>query len=199
MTFHQPHHATPRVGIMLEWWTLLWNVVGVAVLAVAALRASSVALAGFGIDSLVEIGASMVVLWELRDVDGARRSRALRLIGAAFFALAVYLTIQSVFVFSGGSHPHHSPLGIVWTALTAVVMSGLALGKSRVGTALANPVLVTEGRVTRVDAILSVTVLAGLVLNATLGWWWSDPAAGMVIIFYALREGTEAWRHSGEG
>jgi divalent metal cation (Fe/Co/Zn/Cd) transporter len=190
------HRASIRTGVVLEWITLLWNVVGVVVLFFAAWRARSVALAGFGVDSLVEIGASTVVLWELRDAAGNRRARGLRLIGIAFLALAVYLLVQSGVVLISQFHPHHSRLGIVWTGVTSVVMFTLASQKSRIGRILSNPVLSTEGRVTMVDGILASIVLVGLLLNANLGWWWADPAAGVVIFFYACKEGIEAIRHS---
>jgi divalent metal cation (Fe/Co/Zn/Cd) transporter len=177
-----------RRGRALEGATLTWNVVGIVVLAVAALRAHSVALAGFGLDSLIEIGASTVVLWELARTGRARQRPALRLIALAFVGLAVYLGAQSVIVLALGYHPHHSRLGIVWTGATAAVMFGLAAGKARTGQQLGNPVLLTEGKVTVVDGLLAVAVLIGLVLNATLGWWWADPAAGFVIVFYAVKE-----------
>src|SRR6185312_15936429 len=141
---------------------LAWNVAGIAVLAVAALAARSVALAGFGLDSLIEIGASTVVIWEL---SGA------------------------------GERPHHSALGIGWTAVTAAVMFALAAGKARTGAALDDPVLRTEGRVTMVDGILATAVLTGLALNAALGWWWADPAAGYVLVYYAAREVREIFSH----
>lgn len=165
---------------------------GVFVLAVAAIEARSVALAGFGLDSLIEIGASTVVLWELADVAQERRYRAMRLIGFAFVGLAVYLAIQSTVVLALGFHPRHSPLGIVWTGVTAVVMFALARGKSKTGTALGNPVLSAEGRITMIDGILATAVLVGLMLNALLGWWWADPLAGYVLLFYAAREAREA-------
>ena len=189
--------GTSRAGLLrrgrrLEWATLSWNVVGIVVLAVAAITARSVALAGFGLDSLIEIGASTVVLWELADVDAQRQRRALRLIGTAFVLLAVYLAVQSSIVLALGDHPRHSVLGIVWTAITAVAMFGLAAGKAATGKALDNPVLRTEGKVTTVDGILAVAVLIGLVLNATLGWWWADPAAGYVLVYYGAREAKAA-------
>jgi len=115
----QEHCALLRRGRLLESATLKWNVVGVFVLAVAAIEARSVALAGFGLDSLIEIGASTVVLWELADVARERQQRAMRLIGFAFVGLAVYLAIQSTVVLALGFHPRHSPLGIAWTAVTA--------------------------------------------------------------------------------
>jgi divalent metal cation (Fe/Co/Zn/Cd) transporter len=177
-----------RHGRQLEATTLGWNVVGVVILAYAAIAARSVALAGFGLDSVIEIGASTVVLWELAGVAETRQRTALRLIGSSFVALAVYLGVQSTVVLIVGFRPHHSPLGIVWTAMTAVAMFALAAGKKRVGTALNSPVLTTEGRVTLIDAILASAVLGGLVLNAVVGWWWADPVTGYVILYYAVRE-----------
>jgi divalent metal cation (Fe/Co/Zn/Cd) transporter len=172
-----------------------WNVAGIVVLAYAAVAARSVALAGFGLDSLVEIGASTVVLWELADVASDCQRRAMRMIGAAFAALAIYLAVQSTVVLVTGYHPHHSGLGIAWTAVTAAVMFALAAGKARTGAALDNRVLRTEGRVTMIDGILATAVLTGLVLNASLGWWWADPAAGYVLVYYGAREARAALRH----
>jgi divalent metal cation (Fe/Co/Zn/Cd) transporter len=177
-----------RRGRLLESATLGWNVVGIVVLGVAAWRAGSIALVGFGLDSLIEIGASAVVLWELAGTGAERRRRALRLIAAAFLALGCYLLAQSAVVLVVGYHPRHSALGIGWTAVTAAVMFALAYGKGRTGRALRNTVLSTEARVTVVDGLLAAAVLLGLVLNATLGWWWADPAAGLVIVHYAVRE-----------
>lgn len=177
-----------RRGFALEYATLAWNVVGIVVLAVAAIDARSVALAGFGLDSLIEIGASLVVVWELSGTGEDRQRIALRLIGVGFAALAVYLLVQSTVVITKGFHPQHSPLGIAWTAITAGAMFALAAGKTRTGAALGNPVLATEGRVTLIDGLLSTAVLLGLLLNALAGWWWADPLAGYVLVLYALRE-----------
>jgi divalent metal cation (Fe/Co/Zn/Cd) transporter len=177
-----------RRGLLLEYTTLGWNVVGIVVLAWSAIVARSVALAGFGLDSLIEIGASIVVVWELSGADERRQHRALRLIAIAFSLLAAYLAIQSTVVLIVGYQPRHSPAGIVWTAATGAAMFALAAGKSKTGRALNNPVLTAEGRVTVVDGVLAIAVLAGLVLNAAYGMWWADPAAGYVLIFYAVRE-----------
>ncbi len=187
---HSLHPASTllRRGRLLEVATLGWNVAGIGVLAVAAIGARSVALAGFGLDSLIEIGASTVVLWELAESSERKQQRALRLIGAAFVLLAVYLVVQSTWSLVAGARPHHSGLGIGWTAVTAAVMFALAYGKARTGRALANPVLVAEGRVTTIDGVLAIAVLIGLVLNAAAGWWWADPAAGYVLVYYAVRE-----------
>lgn len=177
-----------RRGLRLEYTTLAWNVVGIVVLACSAIAARSVALGGFGLDSLIEIGASTVVIWELKGAGAARQRRGLRLIGVAFALLALYLAVQATVVLAAGFRARHSPVGIAWTALTAVAMFLLAWGKARTGRALGNPVLLTEGRVTLVDAVLAAAVLAGLVLNAALGWWWADPVAGYVLVYYAARE-----------
>ena len=171
-----------RIGRVLEGVTLVWNVVGMIILGVAAVRAHSVALAGFGLDSLIEIGASIVVLWELSGAGEARQRRALRLIAVAFLALAAYLLVQTAIVFATGSHPQPSPLGITWTASSAAAMFTLAAGKNRTGHALNNPVLITESRVTVIDGLLACAVLLGLGLNATLGWWWADPEAATIAL-----------------
>jgi len=183
-------------GRVLEALTLAWNVAGVVLLVSAAIKARSVALAGFGLDSAVEIAASAVVLYELGGVDEARQRRVLRWIGIAFIVLAAYLTLQSLVLLALGVHPHHSPIGITWTALTAVVMFALAASKRRTGLQLESQILVTESRVTFVDGLLAATVLAGLVANAALGWWWADPVSAFVIVGYSVRESLEALRLS---
>ena len=177
-----------RRGKALEWTTLLWNVVAVVVLARLAFLSSSVSLVGFGLDSLIEIGASTVVLWELSGTGEARQRRALQLIGAAFVALAIYLTAQSTVALVTGHRAQPGVGGILWTGVTALVMFGLAFGKRRTGRALKNPVLETEGRVTFVDGLLACAVLLGITVDLTLGWWWADPIAGYVIVYYAIRE-----------
>lgn len=196
MTIDNPGDERVRLllrGRHLEYATLAWNVVGIVVLTIAAISARSVALAGFGLDSLIEIGASTVVLWELGDVDERRQRRAMRFIGSAFVMLALYLTIQSTIVLVVGFHPRHSTIGIAWTAITAGAMFVLAAGKAKTGAALDNPVLRTEGKVTLIDGILATAVLTGLILNAWLGWWWADPAAGYVLVYYGAKEARAAF------
>ena len=180
--------ALLRRGFRLEYATLGWNVIGIVVLAAAALKARSIAQAGIGLDSLVEIGASIVVLWELSGTNESRQKNALRLIGIAFIVLALYLTVQSVIVLIARYHPRHRTLAIAWTAITALVMFSLARGKARTGKELGNAVLITEGHVTFIDGLLATAVLLGLLLNAGFGFWWADPLAGFVIVFYGLKE-----------
>jgi divalent metal cation (Fe/Co/Zn/Cd) transporter len=191
------HGRLVRRGFTLEWATLGWNVAGVALLAVTAARASSVALAGFALDSLIEIGASTVVIWELTGTGRARQDRGVRLIGIAFLALSVYVIVQSAVALVVQHHAATSRTGAAWTAATAAVMFALAAGKTRTGRALGNPVLIAEGRVTVIDGLLACAVLLGLILNAAAGWWWADPGAGLVIVYYALREARHALTSSG--
>ena len=183
-----------RAGLGLEGITLAWNVVGVVVLAVAASASGSIALLGFGLDSLIEIFASLVVIWELTGSAERRQHLALRLIGVAFLLLAAYLLVATVVGLATGHRAPPSPLGAGWTAATALVMFLLAFGKARVGRRLGNPVLVTEGRVTLVDGILATSVLVGIGLNGLFGWWWADPVAGLVIVVYAIREAVHIFR-----
>jgi divalent metal cation (Fe/Co/Zn/Cd) transporter len=182
-----------RRGFRLEYATLAWNVVGVVVLAILAVAARSVALAGFGLDSLIEIGASAVVVWELSGTGVVRQRRALGLIAVAFALLAGYLVVQSSIVLAIGFHARPSLAGIGWTAVTALVMFALAAGKARTGRALDNPVLRAEGRVTLIDGLLATAVLVGLGANAAFDWWWADPLAGYFLAFYAIREVRHIW------
>ncbi len=181
-----------RRGLRLEYATLAWNVVGSVLVLVAAVQARSVALAGFGLDSLIEILASVVVVWQLKDAGVERERRALRLIGVAFLLLALYIACQSGYVLAAGARPHSSPLGLGWLGATALAMFVLAYGKLVTGRALPNRVLATEARVTLIDGLLAVTILVGLVLNTALGWWWADPIAALVIVYYGVREGRTA-------
>ncbi|HLY50577.1 MAG TPA: cation transporter [Solirubrobacteraceae bacterium] len=184
-------------GLMLEYATLAWNVPGAVILIVAAAAANSVALAGFGVDSAIEIVASAVVVWQLKGEEGSdRERRALRIIAIAFVLLAIYIAVQSALTLSSRSHPGHSTLGIVWLTATVVAMFALAAGKRDAGRRLANRVLQTESRVTVIDGALAAAVLLGVVLNAAAGWWWADPAAGLVILVYGLREARHAWGES---
>ncbi len=183
-------------GLFLEYITLAWNVVGSIIVIAAAFSARSVALAGFGLDSLIEIFASVVVVWQLkeRDQDRERERMALRLIGLAFFALAIYVLVQSAGSLITRVRPDTSLLGIIWLAATLVAMLLLAWGKRVTGKELNNLVLITESRVTLVDAYLAGAVLVGLVLHAAVGLWWADPLAGLVIVYYGVREGLAALR-----
>ncbi len=186
-----------RRGLQLESATLGWNVVGTVVVITAAFTARSVALAGFGLDSLIEIFASVVVVWQLKGAGIDRERRALGLIGIAFLLLAAYILFQTVFSLVSRAHSSPSRTGIVWLAATFVAMMLLALGKQRTGRRLGNPVLITEAHVTLIDAYLAAAVFFGLAANTVLGWWCADPLAGLVIVYYAIKEGWAALAEAG--
>ncbi len=158
-------------GLFLEYITLLWNVVGCIFVIFAAYSARSVALLGFGIDSMIEIFASIVVVWQLKSINRDKEKLAEHLICIAFLLLALYIFIQSSIVIATRFHAQNSPIGIIWLAATAIVMYLLAFGKSRVGKKLNNPVLKKEAKVTLVDGFLATSVLAGLLLNMLFGFW----------------------------
>jgi divalent metal cation (Fe/Co/Zn/Cd) transporter len=184
-----------RRGLRLEYATLGWNVLEIGFLAFAAVMARSVALAGFALDSCIEIFASLVVVWQLKGTATPERERrAVRMIGFAFLGLALYLVVQTAVTLAAGIRPESSPLGIGWLAATVVAMLGLAAAKARTGTALENRTLQTEAKVTMIDGALAATIFVGLVLNTAFGWWWADLAGGVVIMGYGLREGARALR-----
>ena len=189
-----------RRGLLLEYVTLGWNVVGTAIVIAAAIGARSVALAGFGLDSLIEIFASVVVVWQLKGADRGRgRERAaLRLIALAFLGLAVYVLVQSAYTLGSGARPDPSTSGMVWLVATVAVMLLLAWGKYATGRRLNNQVLMVESHVTLVDAYLAAAVFVGVALNAALGWWWADPVSSLVIVYYGVREAKEAHKHATE-
>jgi divalent metal cation (Fe/Co/Zn/Cd) transporter len=187
-----------RRGLFLEYITLGWNVVGVVIVVIAAYAAHSIALAGFGLDSLIEIFASVVVIWQLTGVNLQRERLALRLIGIAFIALVIYIVAQLLYTLLSGTHAVPSIAGIAWITATFIAMLLLASGKRVTGQLLKNEVLLTEGRVTLVDAYLAGAVLIGLVLNALFGWWWADPLASLVIVYYGVREAIHALHESAE-
>ena len=187
-----------RRGLLLEYTTLGWNVVGTVVVAVAAIEARSVALAGFGLNSLIEIFASAIVVWQLKGADRRRERVALKLIGAAFFLLAAYVLVQAGYTLASGTHPEPSLLGTLWLVATVVTMLLLAWAKLVTGRQLGNPVLSAEARVTLIDGYLAAAVLVGLVLNALFAWWWADPVASLVLVYYGIKEGIEARRHAAE-
>jgi divalent metal cation (Fe/Co/Zn/Cd) transporter len=173
--------------------------VGTIVVVTAAVQAGSVALAGFGFDSLIEILASLIVVWQLKNaVSQACERAALRAIAAAFLALAVYVSVAAVYALGGGARPAPSVGGMLGLVMTVVVMLLPAWGKLRTGRHLGNSVLLTEARVTLMGAYLAAAVLVGAGLNAGLGYWWADPVSSLFIVFYGVREAIEAWNHASE-
>ncbi len=186
-------------GRRLQYLTIAWNSGEFVVAVVAGLLAGSVALVGFGFDSAIEVSASAAALWRLRhDADEARREaaerRALRLIGACFLLLAAYVLYEAAKMLVERRAPDESIIGIVLAALSLAVMPLLARAKRRIATRLRSGALEAETRQTVVCAWLSAILLGGLGLNAVLGWWWADPAAGLLMVPFIAKEGWEAIR-----
>jgi divalent metal cation (Fe/Co/Zn/Cd) transporter len=176
---------------------LAWHAIEAAVAVGAGLVAGSVALIGFGADSVVESVAGLVVLWRFggeRQASDLAERRAYRLIAISFWVIAAWVSIEAVSQLVGGGHPEVSWVGIGLAAITLVTMPPLALAKSRVGEQLHSAATRAEGRQNMLCAYLSVALLIGLGANALAGWWWADPVTALVIAGFAVREGREAWR-----
>jgi divalent metal cation (Fe/Co/Zn/Cd) transporter len=175
--------------------TIGYNVVEAVVAIAAGAAASSAALVAFGLDSTIEVLSAAAVAWQFTRRDPERWERGtLRVIAVAFFALAAYVTVTSVLALVGGADVEHSTLGIVITALSVAIMPFLSLAERRAGRELGSATAVADSKQTLICTYLSAAVLAGLVLNSLLGWWWADAIAGLVIAAFAVREGLEAWR-----
>lgn len=190
----QDHRRLLRHAFQLEYATIAWNTLEGVVAIVAGLSAGSVALVAFGLDSSVEVFASIVVVLELRGADRSGEHRAVRLIGVGYLVVGVYVAWDTITSIASSHRPDASALGIAFLAVTVVVMLLLAAGKLRVGRAIASPTVLADGRFSLVDGALAGSVLVGLVLTAILGWWWADAVLAGVIAVFALREGAEAWR-----
>jgi divalent metal cation (Fe/Co/Zn/Cd) transporter len=181
-------------GLRLEYATIVWNVVEMVIAIGLGVAARSVALVAFGFDTMVELFASGVVVWHLRHPgrDSDRiTARALRLVVAAFFVLAVVVTVGAVSALATGTAPDESPIGIAYLALTAAVMLSLGAAKRATGRRLESEPLAAEARMSIIDAGLALGVLAGLAANALFGWWWADPIAALLVAVVAIREGVE--------
>lgn len=175
--------------------TITWNVVEAAVALTAGSMASSSALIGFGLDSVVEVLSAAAVAWQFAGPDPeARERRALRLIAVSFLGLAVVVTADAVRALVGGAAPEHSGVGIALAAASLAVMPGLSWFQRRTGRELGSSSAVADSKQTLLCTYLSAVLLAGLLLHGALGWWWADPLAALVIAAVAVREGREAWR-----
>lgn len=180
-------------GFWLEYASMAWMTVEATVAVTAGIVASSVALVGFGLDSVIEFCAAVIVVWQLRGVGKERETRAVRLIGVTFFVLAAYLAVESIRDLTVRARPEQSVAGLAVTAAALVVMPLLALAKHRTGRALGNRTLITDAAESAFCAFTSSATLLGIALNSGLGWWWADPAAALVIAGLAVKEGLEAW------
>jgi divalent metal cation (Fe/Co/Zn/Cd) transporter len=183
-------------GRRLEYFTLGWNVIEAIVAGLAGLAAGSTALIGFALDSLIESLSGGVLLWRLRDGrDGEVRERiAQRLVAVSFVALAGYVAVESVLTLNSRSEPDASLVGIVLAAVSVIVMPILARSKRSVAAGLGSPALTADSRQTDLCAYLSAILLAGLGLNAFLGWWWADPVAALAMVPIMVFEARRAWR-----
>lgn len=191
--------ANPRYrrGVRLEYATIAWNVSEAVVTLVLGFMAQSWALIAFGLDSLIELFASGVVVWHMRDEEASRHvgrtKRAMRLVSVAFLTLAVFLTVMSLRNLAGGSRPEETPIGIAYIALTAVVMFVLAKLKGDVARDIDAGPMAAEAHLSLLDGFLATTVLLALVLNSALDWWWADSLAALAVAAFAFNEGREHW------
>lgn len=189
-----PTPVLQRRAVRLAWATIAWNVVEAVVAIAAGAAANSIALVGFGLDSTVEVMSAVVIVWQFRGLAEERERRALKLIAVSFFGLAAYVGVQAIIDLAGNSEPESSPVGIGLAIASLVVMPLLARAKRRTGNAMGSVTVVADSNQTKLCAYLSAILLAGLVLNATVGWWWADPVAALAIAALAVNEGREAWR-----
>lgn len=175
--------------------TITWNVVEAIVTLIAGAAASSAALIGFGLDSIVEVLSAAAVAWQFAAPDPERRERtALRIIACSFFALAAYVSIDAVLSLTGFRDPEQSPVGIAIAALSLLVMPVLSWFERRTGTELGSATAVADAKQTLICAYLSAAVLVGLLANSLFGWTWADGVAALVIAAFAVREGVSAWK-----
>jgi divalent metal cation (Fe/Co/Zn/Cd) transporter len=191
----QRRDALRRRVRLLVAATITYNVVEAVIAITAGVIAGSTALVGFGLDSIIEVASATAVAWQFAGRDHEARERvALRIIATSFFALAAYVSVEAVRALLGAGDVEHSTPGIVLAAVSLVVMPLLSRAQRRAGRALGSVSAVADSKQTLLCTYLSAVLLAGLVLNSLLGWWWADPLAALVIAAVAVKEGREAWR-----
>ena len=184
-----------RRAQLLAAASVAYNAVEAVIAITAGLVAGSVALIGFGLDSVVEVSSGLIILWQFRHrLPETRERQALRLMAVSFFALAAYVAFESARALVTGHDPDASPVGIGLAIASLAVMPFLSWAQRRTGRALGSSAVVADSTQTLLCTYLSAVLLAGLVLNATLGWSWADPLAGLVIAAVAIKEGLEAWK-----
>jgi divalent metal cation (Fe/Co/Zn/Cd) transporter len=184
-----------RRAQLLAGASVAYNVVEAVVAIAAGVVAGSIALVGFGLDSVVEVSSGLIIMWQFRHpLPESRELRALRLMALSFFALAAYVGFESVRALATGAEPDSSRVGIALAIASLVIMPVLSWAQRRTGRALGSHAVVADSTQTLLCTYLSAVLLMGLVLNATLGWSWADPIAGLVIAAVAVKEGREAWR-----
>jgi cation diffusion facilitator family transporter len=198
--------ALHRRAVALEWFTVAWNVVEALVAIGAGLLSGSVALIGFGVDSGIEVGSAVGLLWRLRtsadapkDEETAAERRALSVVSFTFFALAAYVGWEAVSGLLAREAPDASPVGIALSAVSLVVMPVLAVSKQRVGREWGSRALLADAVETWVCSYLSLALLLGLGLNAFFGWWWADAVGGLAMLPVVIWQGFEALQEAREG
>jgi divalent metal cation (Fe/Co/Zn/Cd) transporter len=184
-----------RRAQLLAAASVSYNVIEAVIAIAAGIVAGSIALVGFGLDSVVEVSSGLIILWQFRHrLPETREQQALRLMAVSFFALAGYVAFESLRALLSGHDPEPSPVGIGLAIASLLVMPFLSWAQRRTGRALGSNAVVADSTQTLLCTYLSAVLLVGLVLNATLGWSWADPIAGLIIAAVAVREGIEAWR-----
>jgi divalent metal cation (Fe/Co/Zn/Cd) transporter len=181
-------------GKLLEYFTIGWNLLEAVVAIGSGLIAGSIALVGFGIDSLIESLSGSILLWRLADESDDREKLAVRLVGASFLILAAYVTFDAVKSLIYQETPETSYVGIGLAVVSILIMPLLARAKKDVGVKLGSRAMVSDSKQTNICAYLSVILLAGLILNALFGWWWADPVAALIMIPIIVKEGIEGLR-----
>ncbi|MFF5126543.1 cation transporter [Streptomyces syringium] len=193
--------ALARRVRMLVAATISYNVIEAIVAITAGTLASSTALIGFGLDSVIEVSSAAAVAWQFSTRDHvireAREKVTLRIIAVSFFALAAYVTVDAARALAGTGEAERSVIGILLAALSLLVMPFLSAAQRRAGRELGSASAVADSKQTLLCTYLSAVLLVGLVLNATLGWSWADPIAALVIAVIALKEGRDAWKGKG--
>ena len=209
MSAHAPRPPQPQLASsdrvrlgrraqLLAAASVTYNVIEAVVAITAGVVAGSVALIGFGLDSVVEVSSGLIILWQFRHrMPESRERQAVRLMAISFFALAGYVTFESVRALVVGHDPDASPVGIGLATASLVIMPFLSWAQRRTGRALGSNAVVADSTQTLLCTYLSAVLRVGMVLNATLGWSWADPIAALVVAGVAVKEGREAWR--GEG
>ncbi len=194
-----------RRAFLLEYFTISWNVLEGIISVAAGIAAGSIALVGFGLDSFIEVTAGAVIIWRFRqhglgeEIETAADRRAVLIVGATFLLLAAYVLFESSRKLLLQEYPEESTLGIIVTAVSLVIMPGLAYLKRTTAIRLGSDALMADAKETLACSYLSLAVLIGLAANAMFGWWWADPLAGLAIVYWLAREGLEAINEAREG
>jgi len=191
--------AFARRGRQLEYFTIAWNTIEGLVAVIFGAMAGSVSLVGFGIDSFIEVTSGSTLLWRMSvDADEEKRERneklSLRIVGVCFLALAAYVAYESAFDLLSRKQPEHSIPGIALACVSLIVMPLLSRAKKKVGNSLASAAMRADAKQTDFCVYLSVILLAGLLLNAALGWWWADPIAALIMVPIISKEGIDGMK-----